>query len=288
MGSTTRLGLQSRTTRLAEGRSDRPSPSRPHGAVTLRGGPFEVTRPRRGPRRPPSEDYNSEAPGVGDRPIPGLGFARFIRHYWGHPRWFLFLRLLICLNSAGGRARFEAEGGGGGTAAPAGGAVASREGPLDSRRAVPGGGRPPVPLPGRRGRGGRGVRGRARGGGEVSRPALERTRPGRGAGARFAFEASRIRAGRDSPESSHFAAFFLERRAEVSVVKGRAVGFPLARAFGAFGPGGPRGRLPDGPGPEDFDAFGGSFPPRGGGDGGALMIHLQVHLQIPCYDFFFL
>lgn len=142
MGSTTRLGLQSRTTRLAEGRSDRPSPSRPHGAVTLRGGPFEVTRPRRGPRRPPSEDYNSEAPGVGDRPIPGLGFARFIRHYWGHPRWFLFLRLLICLNSAGGRARFEAEGGGGGTAAPAGGP--SRLGRVPSTRDGPspgGGGR---------------------------------------------------------------------------------------------------------------------------------------------------
>lgn len=33
-----------------------------------------------------------------------LSFVYFIRHYYRHPCWFLFLRLLICLNSAGNRA----------------------------------------------------------------------------------------------------------------------------------------------------------------------------------------
>lgn len=32
-----------------------------------------------------------------------LSFVYFIRHYYRHPCWFLFLRLLICLNSAGNR-----------------------------------------------------------------------------------------------------------------------------------------------------------------------------------------
>ena len=34
--------------------------------------------------------------------IPGVGSARFARRYSGHPRSFLFLRLVICLSSAGG------------------------------------------------------------------------------------------------------------------------------------------------------------------------------------------
>lgn len=42
-------------------------------------------------------------------PISSSSGALFVRHYWGHPRWFLFLRLLICLNSAGDPARFEVE-----------------------------------------------------------------------------------------------------------------------------------------------------------------------------------
>ena len=40
-------------------------------------------------------------------PISSLSGALFVRHYWGHPRWFLFLRLLICLNSAGIPVRYE-------------------------------------------------------------------------------------------------------------------------------------------------------------------------------------
>ena len=28
-------------------------------------------------------------------------FSHFVRHYYGNPSWFLFLRLIICLNSAG-------------------------------------------------------------------------------------------------------------------------------------------------------------------------------------------
>lgn len=30
-----------------------------------------------------------------------LGWSLFARRYWGNPIWFLFLRLFICLNSAG-------------------------------------------------------------------------------------------------------------------------------------------------------------------------------------------
>ena len=33
--------------------------------------------------------------------ISNLGCCRFTRRYWGNPCWFLFLRLLICLSSAG-------------------------------------------------------------------------------------------------------------------------------------------------------------------------------------------
>ena len=36
--------------------------------------------------------------------IGGANSSRFARRYWGNPGWFLFLRLLICLNSAGGLA----------------------------------------------------------------------------------------------------------------------------------------------------------------------------------------
>lgn len=37
----------------------------------------------------------------GGRRIPNLSCCRFTRRYWGNPCWFLFLRLLICLSSAG-------------------------------------------------------------------------------------------------------------------------------------------------------------------------------------------
>jgi hypothetical protein len=33
--------------------------------------------------------------------IHTVSFSRFSRPYWGNPGWFLFLRLIICLNSAG-------------------------------------------------------------------------------------------------------------------------------------------------------------------------------------------
>lgn len=36
-----------------------------------------------------------------------LGFSRFTRRYLGNPGWFLFLRLAICLSSAGNRVRVE-------------------------------------------------------------------------------------------------------------------------------------------------------------------------------------
>lgn len=36
-----------------------------------------------------------------------MSCSRFARRYWGNPCWFLFLRLLICLSSAGNLARSE-------------------------------------------------------------------------------------------------------------------------------------------------------------------------------------
>jgi hypothetical protein len=39
--------------------------------------------------------------------ISNLSFCRFTRRYWGNPCWFLFLRLLICLSSAGLPTRSE-------------------------------------------------------------------------------------------------------------------------------------------------------------------------------------
>ncbi len=48
---------------------------------------------------------------------------------------------------------------------------------------------------------------------------LKQTRPKRKQGAQFAFKISRIHVGRNSPELSHFATFFLEQQAKVSIVK---------------------------------------------------------------------
>ena len=51
-----------------------------------------------------SPDHNSPT----SRPeIGSLSSSHFARRYWGNPGWFLFLRLLICLSSAGGLARAE-------------------------------------------------------------------------------------------------------------------------------------------------------------------------------------
>jgi hypothetical protein len=44
-----------------------------------------------------SANYNSDPRGQ----ISNLSCCRFTRRYWGNPCWFLFLRLLICLSSAG-------------------------------------------------------------------------------------------------------------------------------------------------------------------------------------------
>ncbi len=105
MGSTTLIGaaISNNPTRGRESRI-RP-PSRFYRAFTFYGGPFEATCSRRGPSTADPKTTIRE-PRTELR-ILGLSFALFIRHYWGHPGWFLFLRLLICLNSAGGRARSE-------------------------------------------------------------------------------------------------------------------------------------------------------------------------------------
>lgn len=50
----------------------------------------------RAPQRLPPTLYNSCR-----NTISNLSSCRFTRRYWGNPCWFLFLRLLICLSSAG-------------------------------------------------------------------------------------------------------------------------------------------------------------------------------------------
>lgn len=45
-------------------------------------------------------------PLVGDS---GMGFSRFARSYSGNTSWYLFLRLLICLSSAGSRGLTRSE-----------------------------------------------------------------------------------------------------------------------------------------------------------------------------------
>ena len=50
-------------------------------------------------RRARSYPYRLQL-GSEDR-ISNLSCCRFTRRYWGNPCWFLFLRLLICLSSAG-------------------------------------------------------------------------------------------------------------------------------------------------------------------------------------------
>lgn len=88
--------------------------ARPHGALTLCGAPFQGTRPAHleepGARgaAAPSPGCNSGPPREGGR-TSNLGCCRFARRYWGNPGWFLFLRLLICLSSAGSPARSEAD-----------------------------------------------------------------------------------------------------------------------------------------------------------------------------------
>src|SRR5437588_6807950 len=97
MKFTTHLELHSQTTRLVEG----PSPGRRlpawHGILTLCDVLFQGTWAGAPPRRCLSK---LQLGGRGPQ-ISNLSFCRFTRRYWGNPCWFLFLRLLICLSSAG-------------------------------------------------------------------------------------------------------------------------------------------------------------------------------------------
>ena len=67
---------------------------RSHGALTLNGALFQGTWTAAAAEAPTCNSQLAEA-------IPNLSFCRFTRRYWGNPCWFLFLRLLICLSSAG-------------------------------------------------------------------------------------------------------------------------------------------------------------------------------------------
>ena len=76
-----------------------PPPTRVHGTITLCGAPFQ-------------EDFCARATAVwpiihnsADR--FGLSAPHFARRYYGDHCCFLFLRLMICLSSAGGRPRLR-------------------------------------------------------------------------------------------------------------------------------------------------------------------------------------
>jgi hypothetical protein len=66
-----------------------------------------------------------------------LGSSRFARRYSENPGWFLFLRLVICLNSAGNLDRLEANGEVGGRR-PRERPIGPREAIVTSELAVPG------------------------------------------------------------------------------------------------------------------------------------------------------
>ena len=95
MKFTTHFELHSQTTRLVEGVS--------HGVDHRSHTGFSPSMTPRSKRLRPashpetsSTNYNS-----GRSQISNLSCCRFTRRYWGNPCWFLFLRLLICLSSAG-------------------------------------------------------------------------------------------------------------------------------------------------------------------------------------------
>jgi len=113
------LGLQSQTTRLEE------RPTTTSSRFMMTGGPkrgpqgchlpWRTVRGHLSLRLPPDAHHRRPVLKLQFKPrarrgsISSLSYARFVRHYWGHPGWFIFLRLLICLNSAGGPAWFEVE-----------------------------------------------------------------------------------------------------------------------------------------------------------------------------------
>src|SRR5665213_1382228 len=96
MKFTTHFELHSQTTRLVEGVSHGPynrfktglSPS-----LTFCSKKFKPERCPKHPLQITTRTHKGQ--------ISNLSCCRFTRRYCGNPSWFLFLRLLICLSSAG-------------------------------------------------------------------------------------------------------------------------------------------------------------------------------------------
>lgn len=63
-------------------------------AVTFSGVPFQASY------SPFPNNHDPDAQ-LRHKRIYISGSSHFVRHYYGNPSWFLFLRLIICLNSAG-------------------------------------------------------------------------------------------------------------------------------------------------------------------------------------------
>ena len=132
-----------------------------HGIVTLSDAAPQRTSPPRPAKSGPG------TPQLAERAIPGVGSARFARRYSGRPRSFLFLRLVICLSSAGGLVGRQVNSGcGAAAAAPTRGRAGPRARPpgaVITRVRAARASRGSLLSAGRRyqpGRGGRAVRGR--------------------------------------------------------------------------------------------------------------------------------
>ena len=88
-----------------EAQSDRPRRRR---GLTPAMGRAPIRRTRTS--RPTTEALpNTTAPAAATARDSVLGPSHFTRRYWGNPGWFLFLRLVICLNSAGNLVRSQVE-----------------------------------------------------------------------------------------------------------------------------------------------------------------------------------
>ena len=108
-----------------------------HGAITLCCAPFQATCRRRvetPAAAPPSQTQQRiaqrKAVSVARKPPRGRpASCLFIRHYWGHRSYFLLLRRVICLSSAGSSACLRS--------------IACKPPPERATRRTPGSGRRP-------------------------------------------------------------------------------------------------------------------------------------------------
>ena len=146
--------------------------------------------------------------------ISNLSCCRFTRRYWGNPCWFLFLRLLICLSSAGAPTWSEVNLRCGWSLA---GRHAARAPEREKSTALGAWPRPPLVLGRAPGDGGRTQR-RAPGSSRVV-TTLGQAYPLSARGCNVRSKIRWFTEFCDSHYLSHFAAFFIDARTKRSVVE---------------------------------------------------------------------